>query len=271
MIVYPNAKINIGLNITERRSDGYHNIETVFYPIAINDILEIVFPKEQNGEYIWKQSGNKLDCSDDNNICIKALRLLRENFKLPTVGMFLIKNIPSGAGLGGGSADGAFVLSQINRLCNLGMNNDELCAMAAKLGADCAFFINNTPCYATGIGDKLTPINLNLSGKYICVIKPDIHVSTAEAYAGVTPHKPNISVADIVSRPITEWRNLLINDFEATVFAKHAEIKEIKEFLYQNGALYASMSGSGSAVYGIFDKMPTCKWPNSFNYSGLLS
>lgn len=264
MLVYPNAKINLGLNIVERRTDGYHNIETIFYPIEITDILEIIFPEEKNAEYEWQSSGNELDVDSEHNICIKALRLLQQKYTIPTVGFYLHKNIPTGAGLGGGSADGAFVIKTINDLLSLKMSEDEMHQMAAKLGADCAFFIKNKPMYATGIGDKLSPVNISLKGKYMTIIKPQIHVSTAEAYAGVVPQKSDIDLREIIQKPIEQWRKYLKNDFEKTIFAKQPQIAAIKQYLYEKGALYASMSGSGSALYGIFEKPTQCEYQNCY-------
>ncbi|MBP5364642.1 MAG: 4-(cytidine 5'-diphospho)-2-C-methyl-D-erythritol kinase [Bacteroidales bacterium] len=266
MIVYPNAKINLGLNITSCRPDGYHDIETIFYPIAVCDMLEMVFPESGDAEYAWSSSGDALDVDAEHNICIRALRLLRQRFDIPMVAFHLHKNIPSGAGLGGGSADAAFVIRHLNDLLHLGMTDNEMMATAAKLGADCPFFIKNKPMYATGIGDILSPINISLKGKYIAIAKPDVHVSTADAYRGVVPQKPDEDLRDIVSMPIEEWHKHLKNDFEPTIFAQHPEIRAIKEFMYDKGALYASMSGSGSAVYGIFDKPTDCKYENCKNY-----
>ena len=264
MIVYPNAKINLGLNITSCRTDGYHDIETIFHPIALCDMLELVFPESTDAEYTWSSSGDALDVDAEHNICIRALRLLRQQFTLPTVGIHLHKKIPSGAGLGGGSADAAFVIKHLNDLLQLGMSDDEMRKIAARIGADCAFFIGNKPMYATGTGDILSPVTLSLKGKYIAIIKPDIHISTAEAYAGVTPHKSTEDLREIVKMPIEKWRFHLKNDFEPTIFAKYPTIKAIKDYLYELGALYASMSGSGSAVYGIFDRPTECSYNGCF-------
>ncbi len=253
MITFPNAKINLGLNITERRPDGYHNIETVFYPIPIHDALEIV----ESDNISLTISGLKIDGNTEQNLIMKAYRLLASSFELPKVEINLLKKIPFGAGLGGGSSDAAFTIKMLNEKFKLNLTEETQKTFAAKLGADCAFFIANRPSYATGIGDKLNNINISLSNYYIYLIKPDIHISTSEAYSSVVPHKNNISLYDrILKTPITNWKNVIFNDFEESVFTKHREIKEVKELLYKQGALYASMSGSGSSVFGIFDKRP---------------
>lgn len=252
MIVYPNAKINLGLNVVEKRSDGYHNLETVFYPIGVRDMLEIVELGDGEGDYEWQSSGIVVDCEPELNICIKALRMVQRERRLPRVGIHLHKNIPTGAGLGGGSADGAFVLKGLNDLFDLGLSREQLLQMASKLGADCAFFIDNIPAYATGIGDKLERFDVDLKGYYMTLIKPEVHVSTAEAYGGIVPKPSQRNVCDVLRTPIIEWRDVLNNDFEETIFKHHPEIGKVKELMYECGALYASMSGSGSAVFGIF-------------------
>lgn len=254
MIVYPNAKINLGLNVVERRVDGYHNLESVFFPVAIRDMLEIVELPEGEGDYEWHCDGMAIDCDLESNICIKAYRLLQKEYKLPRVGIYLYKNIPMGAGMGGGSSDGAFVLKALNDMFGLGMSKVELISKAAQIGADCAFFIENKPSYVTGIGDKLEHFDIDLSGYYLVVCKPDVHISTAEAYRGITPKPSKENVRDILRRPINEWKDLLVNDFEESIFKNHPEIKATKDMMYECGAIYSSMSGSGSAVYGIFDK-----------------
>lgn len=261
MIVYPNAKINLGLNIVEKRPDGYHNIETVFYPINLADALEIVFPTDSTEPYVWQSSGRTVDCPPEKNLCIKALLCLRNaaqerGISMPTVGLHLHKIVPMGAGLGGGSADAAFVIKYLNDLLRLGFSNAELSALSATIGADCPFFIENRPQFATGIGDVLSPISVDLAGKWLLLIKPPISVPTKTAYSKVHPHKPQKSVAEIVSMPIAEWRNWLVNDFEESVFAEYPEIAHLKEYIYAQDAIYAAMSGSGSSIFGIFEHEP---------------
>ena len=256
MIYYPNAKINIGLNIVEKRPDGYHNLETIFYPIPLNDVLEVVHNKNGQEPYVLGNSGIIVDSKAEDNICVKAFELIRAKYQIPPISIHLHKMIPFGAGLGGGSADGAFMLKLLNKEFNLGISDDELRHMAAQLGADCAFFIHNQPAYATGIGDVLKPIDMDLSGYYFALIKPSIHVSTPEAYAGIKPKQTTNSLCDLVKLPIEQWKHHIKNDFEASVFKKHPRIGKIKMGLYEAGALYACMSGSGSSVFGIFKEKP---------------
>ena len=251
MICFPNAKINLGLNIVSKRTDGYHNIETIFYPINLRDVLEIVPSKEKEG--VFKQTGIEIEGDPNSNLVLKAYRLLKEQFNIPEIDIYLRKNIPFGAGLGGGSADAAFMLKLLNDYAELNLSTEQLEAFAAKIGADCPFFIQNKPMFAEGIGNIFTPVELSLKGYYMTLIKPDIHVSTQEAYSNVHPQQPSIPIIDIIKKPMDEWNNLLFNDFEESVFSKHPAIRDIKEKLYKSGALYASMSGSGSSVFGIFD------------------
>lgn len=255
MIVYPNAKINLGLNVVERRSDGYHNIETIFYPIGINDVLS-VDPSETCTDYSFSSSGIPIGGDSEDNLIVKAYHLLRSEYEFPPVDIFLQKQIPFGAGLGGGSADAAFMLKTLNELFELKISTKKLETFAAKLGADCPFFIKNKPVYATGIGNVFSSIKISLKGYWMLLVKPDIHVSTAEAYAGITPASSPKSLTELVQLPIEDWKNHVKNDFEKSVFDKHPEIAKIKEEMYKIGALYASMSGSGSSVYGIFKEMP---------------
>lgn len=256
MIVYPNAKINLGLDITNKRSDGYHDIETLFYPIALSDGLEVVFPQNCDAPYVWEASGNAVDCPPEKNLCIKALMKLREVRDIPAVGLHLHKVVPTGAGLGGGSSDAAFVISTICNLLKLDLSVEEQKRMAAGIGADCAFFIDNRPAFASGIGDVLTPADLDLSNWWILLVKPDVSVPTKTAYSKVRPQKPLTSITEIVKRPVAEWRGLLKNDFEESVFAEYPVVGEIKDELYRRGAVYASMSGSGSSVFGLFEAEP---------------
>lgn len=271
MLVYPNAKINLGLNVVEKRPDGYHNLETVFFPIGLADALEIVFPENETKEYIWQSSGNAVDCDPDQNLCIKALRKLREARELPTVGLHLHKVVPTGAGLGGGSSDAAFVMKHVNQLLKLGLSDTELKEMSAKIGADCPFFIDNKPSYATGIGDILTPIEVNLNGYWIVLVKPPVSVPTKTAYSKIRPHYPEVSIKEIIKKPVEEWKNLLVNDFEESVFAEYPQIEQLKTELYVKGAIYASMSGSGSSVFGIFKSEPNIEFaPEYFVWRGKL-
>ncbi|MBO5749566.1 MAG: 4-(cytidine 5'-diphospho)-2-C-methyl-D-erythritol kinase [Bacteroidaceae bacterium] len=255
MITYPNAKINIGLSITERRPDGYHNIESVFYPINLQDAVEIktIEGEEPQGGYKLKVSGTILDGTPDDNLVVKAYQLLRKDFNFPAQKIHLYKHIPVGAGLGGGSSDAAAIIKMLNEKFALGLTSEQMQNYAVQIGADCPFFINNTPVFATGIGNIFTPIELSLHGKTILLVKPDIFVSTRDAYALVKPSPAAIPLTESIKQPISEWKQIITNDFEKSVFAKYPEIAAIKDKLYDMGALYASMSGSGSAVYGIFD------------------
>ncbi len=257
MITFPNAKINLGLNIVEKRPDGYHNLETIFYPIALQDILEITPRKSDATEkYTLTMYDAPFNGNIDDNLVIKAYNALAAEHPLPPLDFFLYKKIPTGAGLGGGSADAAFALKMINEIATLSLNDEELEKYAARIGADCAFFVRNKPAFATGIGNILTPAEISLAGYTLVLVKPEIHISTKDAYAHVTPMQPSLSIKEIVKRPIAEWRTLLVNDFEKSVFAKYPEVATIKEKLYETGAEYASMSGSGSAFFGIFKKAP---------------
>ncbi|GHV44235.1 4-diphosphocytidyl-2-C-methyl-D-erythritol kinase [Bacteroidia bacterium] len=255
MIFYPNAKINLGLHVVEKRSDGYHNIETLFYPVPITDVLEINI-SEDNSDYTLSVAGQEIAGNTENNLIIKALRLLKNDFSIPSIHIRLQKNIPMGAGLGGGSADAAFMLCGLNELCALQLSENQLENYAAHLGADCPVFVRNRPVFAAGTGNVFSPVTLSLQGYYLVVVKPPIHVSTAEAYADVCPQKPTVSLAEKIKQPIAEWKNLIINDFEKSVFLKHPEIEKIKHQLYTSGAIYAAMSGSGSAVFGLFETVP---------------
>ena len=253
MITFPNAKINLGLDIVEKRPDGYHNLETVFYPIPLCDILEITPATEPDApDYTFKMYNAVFEGSDDDNLVIKAYKALAADHKLPKVDISLYKHIPTGAGLGGGSSDAAFALKMLNDIAGLGLTSAQLCAYASRIGADCAFFIDNTPAYATGIGDILTPTQCSISGYHLVLVKPDIHVSTKDAYALVTPQKPQEPLTGIAARPIQEWKGAMKNDFEKSIFAKHPAMAMVKEQLYSMGAVYASMSGSGSSFFGIF-------------------
>jgi len=255
MVVFPNAKINLGLNIIERRPDGYHNIETVFYPIGLSDVLEVE-ASETCMDYSFSSSGIELGGDPEENLIVKAYRLLRSEYQFAPVDISLMKQIPFGAGLGGGSSDAAFMLKTLNTLFELKITPKKLEKYAAMLGADCPVFIKNKPVFATGIGNVFTVIKLSLKGKYLLLVKPDIHVSTPEAYSSVVPEKPATSIVELIQHPLIEWKDTLKNDFEKSVFLKYPEIGTIKDTLYEMGAVYASMSGSGSSVYGVFDSIP---------------
>ena len=253
MILFPNAKINIGLAVTEKRRDGYHNIESVFVPVPICDTLEIIPSKE----FQFKTFGLTIEGKAEHNLCIKAYKLLKNDFDLPPVEIVLFKNIPMGAGLGGGSSDAAYTLIALNKIFDLKLTDSQLVTYASKTGSDCSFFIYNTPCFAEQKGEKMTPVSVNLTNYYIKLIKTSVHISTADAYKNIFPHKTTISFKKIVEeKPMEEWKNYLYNDFETQAFSNYPILKSIKEKLYNEGALYASMTGSGSAIYGIFDSIP---------------
>ena len=275
MITFPNIKINLGLSITEKRPDGYHNLETVFYPVALEDALEIRTNPEAQQKFTLHQHGMEIAGNPENNLVVKAYLLLDKEFHLPPVEIHLYKHIPSGAGLGGGSSDAAFMLKLLNEHYNLQLSDKQLEDYAATLGADCAFFIKNTPTYAEGIGNIFSPIELSLKGYRIMIVKPDVFVSTREAFANIRPHRPEYPVREVIRRPVAEWKDTLINDFEASVFPQYQVIGEIKEELYHQGAIYASMSGSGSSVFGLFaadTTLPEIDWgTNAFCFKGTLS
>lgn len=251
MISFPPCKINLGLNVISKRSDGYHNLETCFYLVPLTDALEIL-PADTLS---FNLSGNAIPGDAADNLCLKAYKLLQKDFDLKPVAIFLHKVIPSGAGLGGGSSDGAHTLRLLNNLFKLNLTTEKLKSYALQLGSDCPFFIEDKPMLGTGRGEVLTEIDVNLHGKFLVLVKPDIHVSTAEAYGGVLPAVPSTRIKEILEgQPVGAWKDVLINDFEKSVFAKHPLIGAIRQQLYQCGALYASMSGSGSSVFGIFEK-----------------
>ena len=263
MITFPCAKINLGLNIVSKRPDGYHNLETVFYPIPLTDALEIKymdekFPSESPCDL--KITGKDVDCNEEDNLVIKAYQLLAADFQLPRVHAHLVKRIPTQAGLGGGSSDAAYMIRLLDERFRLNIGIPEMERYAAKLGADCAFFITDDPSYAEGIGDVLMPVDVpgaGLGGYYLAVVKPSVAVSTRDAYAAIVPKTPAKCCRDIVRQPIETWKDELVNDFEAPIFAMHPELAAIKQSLYDAGAVYAAMSGSGSALFGIFREQPT--------------
>jgi len=263
------------LNIVAKRPDGYHELETVFYPVPLCDALEI---KKMDNEFPsptpidLKVTGNTVECDERKNLVVKAYHLLAQDYKLPRLHAHLVKRIPMQAGLGGGSADAAYMIRLLDERFRLNMGNAEMERYAAQLGADCAFFIRSETAYATGIGEILAPVDNdenNLEGYYLALVKPDVAVSTAEAFAGITPKKPVKNCRDIVRQPIDTWRTELTNDFEQTIFAIHPILATIKEKLYKNGALYAQMSGSGSTIFGIFGQKPKNLddlFPDMFTY-----
>ena len=257
MITYPNCKINLGLHVVGNRPDGYHDLETIFLPVNyLCDELEITDTQATSPEMI--QDGIVLDNAPDDNLCMKAWRLMHDEFDITPVGIRLRKNIPFGAGLGGGSSDAAFTLKMLNEMFSLSLTDIQLEQRAARIGADCAFFIKNQPAYATGIGDKLSPVEWQLaSGEWRVIIEiPEgEHVSTKEAYGGLNKElfgakRPDLREA--IKAPIEEWKNLIVNDFEVSIFPSHPAIEALKNDMYRRGALYASMTGSGAAVFGIF-------------------
>lgn len=250
MVTFPNAKINIGLQVLNRREDGYHNLETVFYPINLCDVLEIV----EAGEIRFYPSGIPIPDDGSDNLCMRAYRLLQQDYGLPPVHIYLHKVIPIGAGLGGGSSDAAFMLRLANDHFGLGLDEPRLMDYARKLGADCAFFIRNIPVLATGIGDVFEDVKIDLSAYRLVLVKPDIHISTAAAYAGVRPCPEGRQLPEAIAAPVPTWRESVVNDFEAGIFLAHPEVAAIKQLLYERGAVFAAMSGSGSSVYGLFEE-----------------
>jgi len=251
MIQFPNCKINLGLSILAKRADGYHELETVFYPIAISDALEIL----PAANLTMTQSGIAVPGDPAQNLCLKAYHLLKKDFPtLPAVQMHLHKNIPMGAGLGGGSSDGTAALIILNQQFSLGLNDQQLIDYASQLGSDCPFFVYNKACHAKGRGEVLKPITLDLSNYQFLLVHPGVHIATAWAFQQLKPHSKSESIQAIIEKPITDWKNYLINDFEAPVFKAEPKLLVIKDQLYQLGAIYASMSGSGSSLFGIFPK-----------------
>jgi len=253
MVVFPNAKINLGLNVKYKRDDGYHELETIMLPVALVDILEIL---PANKTELFESGATLIDTPMEQNLIYKAWSLLKTQYDIPAIKIYLHKKIPSGAGLGGGSADAAFAIRALNEVFELDLSPLKMKKNAATLGSDCAFFIDNEPALATGRGEKLEPVQVDLTGKYLLLVVPKVHVSTAEAYGNIEPHESERSVRHVVSQPANTWQKNLINDFEASVFPIYPELKNIKESLYAHGAFYAAMSGSGSAIYGLFNDEP---------------
>lgn len=256
MIVYPNAKINIGLNVVEKRPDGYHDLETVYYPIGLQDILEIQEIENDAPAcgYRLKVTGTLLDGSPEDNLVVRAVKLLKADFDLPPVSIGLYKHIPTGAGLGGGSADAAFTIKTLNERFKLGLNDLQMEEYCTRLGADCPFFIKNKPVFATGIGNVFHSLEINLQGKHLVLVKPDVFVSTKDAYAKVKVQHPERQLPELLAQPLETWKDSVLNDFEESVFVKYPEIAAIKDRMYDLGAAYSSMSGSGSSVFGIFNQ-----------------
>ena len=253
MIFFPPAKINLGLYVHRKRDDSYHEIETCMLPIPFTDILEII----PQPEFQFLQTGITVDGDIASNLCVLAFRLMQSEFNVPNVYMHLRKQIPMGAGLGGGSADAAYVIKAINLLFNLNCSNEQMKDLAAQLGSDCPFFIEEGAQLAKGRGEVLSPLSLSLDGYWLKLINPGIHVSTKEAYSGIQfTAEPRMPLEEVLSLSIADWKDSLVNDFERSIFPNHEEIRRIKEQLYNEGALYASMSGSGSTVFGIFKEKP---------------
>ena len=255
MITFPIAKINLGLNVVEKRADGYHNLQTVFFPVPLLDALDVQemgaeFPSQYDCDL--KVSNIHIDGDEQRNLVVRAYNLLKQDFPdMPRVHAHLYKGIPTQAGMGGGSSDCGFMITLLNKMFNLGLSDEQMIQYAARLGADCAFFILNKPCYAEGIGEKLQPIQLSLSGWYLSLVRPYIPVSTREAFALIKPHYPEFNCKEVVQLPVEEWRGKLTNDFEDSVFAVHPELGAVKDRLYQLGATYAAMSGSGSTLFAL--------------------
>lgn len=254
MLLLPNCKINIGLNIVSKRSDGYHNLETVFFPIPLRDNLEFKEIENEDVPYRLVSGGVPIEGKPEDNLIVKVYLDMKAKFNLPALELSLYKNIPMGAGLGGGSSDAAAMMKGLNEAYNLQLSAEDMEKRLAKFGADCPFFVRNKPAYATGIGDELTNCNVSLKDKFIVLVKPDVFVSTKEAYAHVTPKLPAIPLAEAIKLPIETWKEQIVNDFEQSVFPFHPELPAIKQTLYDMGAVYASMSGSGSTMYGIFNR-----------------
>jgi 4-diphosphocytidyl-2-C-methyl-D-erythritol kinase len=258
VVIFPNCKINLGLNITRKRSDGYHDIQTVFYPIPLYDTLEIINQADSHDredEILFTSSGLPVEVSKEDNLSVKAYRLIKKDFPtIPSLRMHLHKSIPMGAGLGGGSADASFTLRLINDHFGLNLSDQQLIEYALRLGSDCPFFIMNKPCFATGRGEQFETITVNLTTYKIIVVNPGITIHTAHAFSQITPALPARSIKEIIQQPVTTWKDQLKNDFEEVVFRQYPEIRNSKDELYRKGAVYASMSGSGSCVYGLFEK-----------------
>ena len=263
MIFRANCKINLGLDILRRREDGFHDLETVMIPVP--EVFDVVEVNRTEGCSLFEQEGLTVDCNAEDNLCMKALRLMQRLYGVGGAHIRLEKRVPFGAGLGGGSSDATAVILALNEIYGLGLSEERLIEVAAMIGSDTAFFVRNTPQLCTGRGEKMTPIELPLQGKYLAIAKPAEGVSTKEAYAGVIPAVPEVRLAEALQRPIGEWQGVVKNDFEPHIFVAHPAIAEMKKVMLEAGAIYASMSGSGSAVFGIFENRPKLSI-NSNNY-----
>ncbi len=267
MVAFPNAKINLGLHIIGTRNDGFHDLATIFVPIKLQDVIEVVESNNENQSNEYSQSGAEISGDLKDNLCIKAYHLLKQDFpNLPAVKMHLHKKIPMGAGLGGGSADGAFMLNLLNKKFNLNIDLESLAKLSLQLGSDCPFFIYNKPAYATGRGEILTQINLDLSKYKILIVNPGIHINTGWAFKSLKLTQNHNDLLEVINAPIQTWKSNLKNDFEVPIFNEYPEIAQLKQQLYDLGALYAAMSGSGSTVFGIFENKlkEEIKFPNTY-------
>jgi 4-diphosphocytidyl-2-C-methyl-D-erythritol kinase len=275
MLFFPNTKINIGLRVINKRSDGYHNIETVFCPIGLSDVLEFVYlPGMPAGNAIFSITGIPVEGPDESNLCVKAYNMLNRDFTLPAIAIHLHKIVPPGSGLGGGSSDAAFMLKNLNVQFELKLDENRLCDYASQLGSDCAFFIKNRPLFGYERGNRFKEIQLLPGDFEIVVINPGIHISTAEAYSGVRKGIPAKPLEELINLPIEQWRGKIINDFEESTIKRHPVIGDIKNKLYNMGAIYASMSGSGSSVYGLFNEKVQAvddQFPDFFCWSGPMA
>lgn len=267
MLVFPNCKINLGLHVIRKRPDGYHDIETVFYPVSWCDALEIIETKNAGQPFEWSQSGIKVDGRAEDNIIYKAWKIIASQKELPAIKVHLHKNIPMGAGLGGGSSNAAAFINALNQKFNLGYSHQEKIDLAAQLGSDCPFFINSSPTLATGKGDVFLGLQADLSAYYILLVYPNVHSNTKEGYDGLAPKQPQQDLRQLIeTQPISSWKDLLVNDFEPSIFKKYPAVEALKNGLYAAGALYACMSGSGSTVFGIFNKAPALNFPPGYSY-----
>lgn len=278
MVVFPNCKINLGLNIIRKRNDGYHDLETVFYPVPLTDALEVVRELStvdgQRSTVNFTSTGLTINGTENDNLCVKAYQLLKQDFPdLPSIKMHLHKVIPMGAGLGGGSADGAFALQLLNNKFQLQLTTEQLITYALQLGSDCPFFIINKPCFATSRGEIMQPIDLDLSDYKIVLVNPQIHIGTGWAFSNIAPQVPATSIQEIIQQPVITWKDVLVNDFQTPAIQQYPAIGEAIHQLYQQGAVYSAMTGSGSTVFGLFEKntKPRLTFPeNYFVYSALL-
>lgn len=267
MLVFPNCKINLGLNVIEKRSDGFHNIESVFYPIAWCDALEVIENKKSNKDFELFCSGIAIDGDLEQNLIFKAYKIIKSQFELPNIEVHLHKKIPMGAGLGGGSSDAAFFIKLLDAKFNLQLKEEFKLDVAGSIGSDCAFFIQNKPVYATEKGNVFSDCAINLDRFYILIVYPNIHSNTKEAYDGIVPQLSKENLKEIIeNKPIDTWKNLVLNAFEVSLFKKYPSIGALKHKLYQDGALYASLSGSGSAIFGIFNQKPNLDFYKQFPY-----